>query len=96
MNYNSNQNDCLTSVQPALSQTNLRLVECVNRFEALILDIKNKLQLIKKIDEPCSNNSDLKEKQPDCIMDELNKTISRMSEYNDRLDGCLNHLNQIV
>jgi hypothetical protein len=96
MDYNkANAPECATPMQPALTELGERLQECVNRFDGLTIELKNKLQTIKRFDEPCLKG-DEKEKQPECIMDELNRMVFKIRDYNKRLEECLRHLNQIA
>ena len=96
MDYNkANAPKCATPMQPALTELGQRLQDCVNRFDGLTIELKNKLQTIKRFDEPCLKD-DEKEKQPECIMDELNSMVFKIRDYNNRLEECLSHLNQIA
>lgn len=92
----TNVPECATPMQPALTEMGQRLQDCVNRFDGLTIDLRNKLQTIKRFDEPCVLKDDVKEKQPDCIMDELNRMVFKIRDYNNRLEECLRHLNQIA
>ena len=97
MNYNKeNAPECATPTQPALTEMGQRLQDCVDRFDGLTIELKNKLQTIKRFDEPCQLKDDIKEKQPDCIVDELNRMVFKIRDYNNPLEECLRHLNQIA
>lgn len=96
MDYNkANAPSGATPMQPALAELGQRLQDCVNRFDGLTIELKNKLQTIKRLDEPCLK-SDEEEKQPECIMDELNHMVCKIRDYNNRLEECLKHLSQIA
>lgn len=96
MDYNkTNAPECATPMQPALTELGQRLQDCVNRFDGLTIELKNKLQTIKRFDEPCLKG-DEKEEQPECIIDELNRMVFKIRDYNNRLEECLRHLNQIA
>lgn len=82
--------------RPAMADFGERLQSAVNRFDGLTIELKQKLQTIKRIDEPISAQDGIKEKQPDCVMDELNRLLWKINDYNERLEGCLRHFNQIV
>ena len=92
----ANAPECATPMQPALTEIGQRLQDYVNRFDGLTIELKNKLQTIKRFDEPCALKGDEKEKQPDCIMDELSRMVFKIREYNNRLEECLRNLNQIA
>ena len=97
MNYNKeNAPECARPQQPALKEMGQRLQDCVSRFDGLTIELKNKLQTIKRIDEPSQLKDDIKENKPDCIMDELNRMVFKIHDYNNRLEECLMHLNEIA
>ena len=97
MNYNkANAPECAITVVPALTELGQRLQDCTNSFDRLTLELKNKLQTIKRFDEPCSKDDETKKREPECIMDELNYMVFRIHDYNNRLEECLMHLNQIA
>ena len=96
MDYNkANAPECATPMQPALTELGQRLQDYVDRFDGLTIELKNKLQTIKRFDEPCLKD-DEKEKQPECVMDELNRLVFKIRNYNNRLEECLMHLNKIA
>lgn len=72
-----------------------RLKSSCNKLDGLTLDLNNKLQAIKVYSRD-EKELDEVEKKPECVVDEINILISRINEYNYRLESSLNHLNQIV
>ena len=97
MNYNKeNAPERATPQQPALKEMGQRLQDCVSRFDGLTIELKNKLQTIKIFDEQSQKKDDVEEEQPNCIMDELNLMVFKIHDYNNRLEGCLRHLNEIA
>lgn len=95
MNY-SNAAECAMPSQPSFMEIHGRLLNCIDRYDGLTNELNNKLQTIQRYDEPCPLKNETTEKQPDCIVDELFRLISRLSDYNDRIEVSLRHLNQIV
>ena len=81
---------------PAMVDFNDRLQNAVNRFDVLTIELKRKLQIIKRIDEPPIEQDEVKENQPNCVMDELNCSLWKINDFNERLESCLHHLNLIV
>jgi hypothetical protein len=103
MNYNTVCKNDSSLVQgdserPASAMVDFagRFRNAIIRYDGLTLEVKGKLQSIKKIDEQPTPMSDAKERQPECAMDELNLMLYRLNEYNERLQGCLYHLSEIV
>ncbi len=89
--------DMPTSIhQPELAVIIERLQSAVNRYDVIVYETKQKLQTIKKYDEPSALNDALKEKQPESVTEEINRLLFRLNDLNEKAQGNLRHLREIV
>lgn len=82
--------------QPELSVIIERLQSAVNRYDGIVLETKNKLQTIKRHEEPSALNDEVKEKQPESATEEINRLLFRLNELNETAEINLRHLGEIV
>jgi len=86
-----------TSVhQPELNVIIERLQSAVNRYDGIVCETKSKLQTIKRYDEPSTINEAVKEKQPESVTEEINRLLYRLNDLNEKAEGNLRHLREIV
>lgn len=89
--------DMPTSVhQPELNVIIERLQSTVNRYDGIVCETRNKLQTIKKYDEPSTLNEAVKEKQPESVTEEINRLLFRLNDLNEAAERNLRHLREIV
>ena len=84
-----------TTTKPELIEIGCRLKDCADRFDGLTLALKNKLQYLKLIEVKDPTLREV-EKESNCFIDDLNKIVERISDYNNRLEDCYRHLGAIV
>jgi len=91
--------DMPTSVhQPELNVIIERLQSAVNRYDGIVCETKNKLQTIKRYDEPSPStlNEAMEEKQPQSVTEEINRLLYILNDLNERAESNLRHLREIV
>lgn len=92
-----NEKGCSESQVPSLADFGQRLRGTTNVIGDYVIEIESKLQTIKRINNVVEKSDvNLKEAQPECVMDELNQMLYRLNGYKSRLENCLSHLNQII
>lgn len=97
MNYNNlNTPECVAHSNPALTEIYSRLQKQIERFGDLTCELNTKLQMIQRYEEPSQLNDNLKEKEPNCLVDDMFGLISRLTVYNNSIEASIRHLNQIV
>jgi len=82
--------------QPELNVIIEKLQSAVNRYDGIVCETKGKLQTIKRYDEPSTLNEAVKEKQPDSATEEINRLLYRLNDLNEKAEGNLRHLREIV
>lgn len=86
-----------TSVhQPELNVIIERLQYAVNRYDDIVCETKNKLQTIKRYDEPSTLSEAVKGKQPESATEEINCLLSSLNDLNEKAESNLRHLREIV
>ncbi len=89
--------DMPTSVhQPELNVIIERLQNAVNRYDGIVCETKSKLQTIKRYDESSTLNEAMNEKQPESVTEEINRLLYRLNDLNEKAEGNLRHLREIV
>lgn len=89
--------DMPTSVhQPELNAIIEKLQSAVNRYDCIVCETKGNLQTIKRYDEPSTLNEAVKEKQPDSATEEINRLLYRLNDLNEKAEGNLRHLREII
>jgi hypothetical protein len=82
--------------QPELALIIEKLQNAVNRYDGIVCETKQKLQTIKRYDEPSPLNDAVKEKQPESVTEEINRLLYRLVELNEKAESNLRHLREIV
>ena len=82
--------------QPELSVIIEKLQNAVNRYDGILCETKGKLQMIKRYDEPPTLNDAVKEKQPESVTEEINRLLYRLNDLNEKSEGNLRHLQEII
>lgn len=82
--------------QPELNVIIEKLQSAVNRYDGIVCETKGKLQTIKRYDEPSTLNDAVKEKQPDSATEEINRLLYRLNDLNEKAEGNLRHLREII
>jgi hypothetical protein len=82
--------------QPELAVIVDRLQNVINRYDDIVCETKNKLQMIKKYEEPATLKEVTKEKQPESVTEEIHRLICLLDELNERALSNLRHLREIV
>ena len=82
--------------QPELVIIIERLQSAVNCYDNVVFETKQKLQTIKRYDEPSTLNDAVKEKQPESITEEINCLLFQLNYLNEKAKGNLRHLQEIV
>jgi hypothetical protein len=82
--------------QPELNVIIEKLQSAVNRYDGIVCETKGKLQTIKRYDEPSTLNEAVKEKQPDSATEEINRLLYRLNDLNEKAEGNLRHLREII
>lgn len=87
-----------TSVrQPELNLIIERFQCAISHYDGIVCETRKKLQMIKKYEEPSSTLSEaVKENQPESILEEINRLLSRLNDLNEAAEGNLRHLQEIV
>jgi len=86
----------LTVHPPELSVIIEKLQNAVNRYDNIVCETKGKLQTIKRSDEPSPLTEAGKEKQPESVTEEINRLLYRLNDLNEKAEGNLRHLREIV
>ena len=82
--------------QPELSVIIEKLQNAVNRYDGILCETKGRLQMIKRHDEPSTLNEAVKEKQPESVTEEINRLLYRLNDLNEKSEGNLRHLQEII
>lgn len=82
--------------QPELATIIERLQSTINRYDDIVCETKGKLQTIKRYDEPSTLNESAKEKQPESVTEEINRLLYLLNDLNEKAEGNLRHLREIV
>jgi len=82
--------------QPELSVIIEKLQSAVNHYDAIVCETKGKLQTIKRYDDPSTLNEAIKEKQPESVTEEINRLLYLLNDLNEKAEGNLRHLREIV
>lgn len=82
--------------QPELAIIIERLQSAVNRYDGIVCETRNKLQTIKRHDEPSTLNEAVQEKQPESVTEEINRLLFRLNDLNEIAEINLRHLKEIV
>lgn len=82
--------------QPELNVIIEKLQSAVNRYDGIVCETKGKLQAIKRYDEPSTLNEAVKEKQPESATEEINRLLYRLNDLNEKAEGNLRHLTEII
>ncbi len=82
--------------QPELNVIIEKLQSAVNRYDGIVCETNGKLQTIKRYDEPSTLNEVVKEKQSDSATEEINRLIYRLNDLNEKAEGNLRHLREII
>lgn len=82
--------------RPELVTLTERFQIAVNKFDGLTCEITTKLQNIKRYSEPEPKIEVPVEKQPESFVEEMNRLICKVEEYNSRLEFNLRHLNEMI
>lgn len=82
--------------QPELITLAERLQSAVSRFDKLTNELSANLQLIKQYSEPNPEMERPLEKEPESFTDEMHRLISKVEEFNSRLEFSLRHLSEII
>ena len=89
--------DMPTSVhQPELNVIIERLQSAVNRYDGIVCETKNKLQIIKMYDEPSTLDEAVEEKKPESVTEEINRLLYSLNALNEKAESNLRHLREIV
>ena len=82
--------------EPELSVIIGKLHTAVNHYDAIVCETKGKLQTIKRYDDPSTLNEAIKEKQPESVTEEINRLLYLLNDLNEKAEGNLRHLREIV
>ena len=82
--------------RPELNIIIEKLQGAVKRYDDIVCETKNRLQMIKRYDEPSTLNSIVKEIIPESATEEINRLIDFLDELNDKAESNLRHLREIV
>jgi len=69
------------------------LQNAVNRYDSILKETRQKLQTILKYDEPM--NESVKEKEPESIIEDINRWLIKLHELNSMAEMNLRHLKKI-
>jgi predicted DNA-binding protein YlxM (UPF0122 family) len=72
------------------------LQSAVARYDAIVSETKNKLQMIKTYNEPSTLNEAVKEKETESVTEEINRLLEQLNLLNEKAEGNLRHLREIV
>lgn len=81
---------------PELNVIIEKLQNAVNRYDGIVCETKGKLQTIKRYDEPSTLTEAVKEKQPESATEEINRLLYRLNDLNEKAEGNLRHLREII
>jgi hypothetical protein len=82
--------------QPELNVIIEKLQSAVNHYNDIVCETKGKLQTIKRYNEPSTLIEAEKEKQPDSATEEINCLLYRLNDLNEKAEGNLRHLREII
>lgn len=82
--------------QPELNVIIDRLQDAVNRYDEILCGTRNKLQTIKKYEEPSTLDETVTEKQSESATEEINRLLFRLNDLNETAARNLRHLREIV
>lgn len=84
---------------PSLAKILNRFYEEADRTSGLTLEIENNLQLISRYEEPTKDGmlqSESERNEPNSYVDNMDRLISRLEVYNDRLAFSLRHIKELI
>ena len=84
---------------PSLAKILNRFYEEADRTSGLTLEIENNLQLISRYEEPTKDGmlqSESERNEPNSYVDDMDRLISRLEVYNDRLAFSLRHIKELI
>ena len=84
---------------PSLAKILNRFYEEADRTSGLTLEIENNLQLIGRYEEPTKDGmlqSESERNEPNSYVDDMDRLISRLEVYNDRLAFSLRHIKELI
>ena len=84
---------------PSLAKILNRFYEEADRTSGLTLEIENNLQLISRYEEPTKDGmlqSESERNEPNSYVDDMDRLISRLEIYNDRLAFSLRHIKELI
>lgn len=82
--------------RPELQKIVEALKDAINFYDTLVYETKDKLQIIKRFEEPKNVHKEEKETSPECVLEEVDYLIGRLRNLNDIAESNLRHLRQIV
>ena len=84
---------------PSLAKILNRFYEEADRTSGLTSEIENNLQLISRYEEPTKDGmsqSESERNEPNSYVDAMDRLISRLEVYNDRLAFSLRHIKELI
>ena len=84
---------------PSLPKILNRFYESVDRAGGFTSEIENNLQLISRYEEPTKDGmlqSESERNEPNSYVDNMDRLISRLEVYNDRLAFSLRHIKELI
>lgn len=81
--------------QPELGVIIKKLQSIVNHYEGIVYDTNQKLQKIKKYEEPPTVEAGIEE-QPESATEEINYLLFRLKDLNEMAEKNLRHLGEII
>ena len=84
---------------PSLVKIVNRLYDEVDRADDFTSEIENNLQLISRYEEPTKDGmpqSESERNEPNSYVDDMDRLISRLEVYNDRLAFSLRHIKELI
>ena len=84
---------------PSLAKIVNRLYDEVDRAGGFTSEIENNLQLISRYEEPTKDGmsqSESERNEPNSYVDDMDRLISRLEVYNDRLAFSLRHIKELI
>lgn len=82
--------------KPELQEIIESLQFAIVRYDDIVCATGAKLQTIKKFNEPVMGGDDVKEKQPESVLEEINRLLSNLTALNNKAQSNLEHLSQII
>lgn len=83
--------------QPDLQVIIERLQNALNLYDCIVHDTRFKLQSIKKVNKPLTPPSESEIEPPsESAIEEINRLIYRLNDLNEKAEGNLQHLREIV